>query len=85
MSSTGNSGKNHGQARRQRLWSIAREEKETCAREAAPHNELPKMKKAMPYLVTDPDVWQETIRSGQVIEAAEADGKSSQFAEVKAI
>lgn len=67
------------------LWSIAREEKETCAREAAPQNELPKMKKAMPYLVTDPDVWQETLRSGQVIEAAEGDGKSSQFAEVKAI
>lgn len=42
------------------------------------------MKEAVPYLVTDPAVWQETI-SGGVIEAAEGAGKSSQFAEVKAI
>lgn len=44
-----------------------------------------KMKEAIPYLLVDPAVWQETIRSGQVIEAAEGEGKSSQFAEAKAI
>lgn len=32
-----------------------------------------------------PAVWQETIRDGQVIEAAEGEGESSQFAEAKAI
>lgn len=44
-----------------------------------------KMKEAMPCLVMNPAVWQETIRGGQVIEAAEGEGKSSQFAEAKAI
>lgn len=39
----------------------------------------------MPNLLMDPAVWQETIRGGRVIEAAEEEGKSSQFAEVKAI
>lgn len=44
-----------------------------------------KVKEAMPYLVMNPVVWQETIRGEQVFEAAEREGKSSQFAEVKAI
>lgn len=39
----------------------------------------------MPNLLMDPAVWQETIRGGRVIEAAEEEGKSSQSAEVKAI
>lgn len=39
----------------------------------------------MNCLLTDSAVWQETIRGGQVIEAAEGEGKSSQSAEVKAI
>lgn len=39
----------------------------------------------MPYLLMDPAVWEETIRGGRVIEAAEGEGESSQFAEVKAI
>lgn len=43
------------------------------------------MKEAVPYLVTDPAVWQETIRGGGVIEAAEGTGESSQFEKVKAI
>lgn len=44
-----------------------------------------KMKEAMPCLVMHPAVWQETIRDVQVIEAAEGEGESSQFAEAKAI
>lgn len=42
------------------------------------------MKEAMPYFLMDPAVQQETIRDGQVIEAVEGEGESSQFAEVKA-
>lgn len=43
------------------------------------------MKEAMSHLLMGLAVWQETIRGGRVIEAAEGEGESSRFAEVKAI
>lgn len=83
MSSVGNSGRKHRLARRQRLWSIARER---LVHKKHPHiTSYQKMKEAMLYLVMDPAVWQETIRGGVVTEAAEEAGESNQFAEVKAI